>query len=60
MAQYLKSKSNNSFFNPFKELCKVALYTGVCVYGHENQTDTSCVKSITGYCIAFIKFLLLW
>ena len=50
-------------FNPYLLMCKIACfldadYAGI--YGHENPTDTSCVKIRTIFIITFSYGNVLW
>ena len=64
MCQYFKGTSTKGLIlNPSKELCKIVCYPDADfegVYSHENPTDQYCVKSRTGYYIAFENLLVLW
>ena len=57
VVQYLKAKIDKVFLsNPSSSICKVYFFTNTefsGIYGHENPTDTLCVKSRTDFLIIF-------
>ena len=57
IGRYLKGTiTKGLILNPSNEMCKIDCYPDADfagIYGHEKPTDTSCVKSRTGYCSNF-------
>ena len=62
--RYLKLTCDRGLIlNPNRELFNIDIYPDAYfsgMYGHENPTDTACVKSRTGYVIAFSYCPVIW
>ena len=62
LACYLKQTKDRGL-NPNSDVCKLYAYPDADfsgMYGHENHTDTVCVKTRTIFIIAFADFPVLW